>query len=91
LRASLRAVHFATPPRFVVRSQLRKAFRHEGIASFDPERIRRTIWFLKSAGEESGLESKILKNLVRVAWERERRKTAPWSVVLREKTKDVKK
>jgi hypothetical protein len=73
LRATLRAVHFAHPQRFVVRDVLREAFRNaKAIGSYDRERVRRTIFFLNSAAWESGLESKILKSLVRVEWERRR-------------------
>ncbi|KAK0626234.1 hypothetical protein B0T14DRAFT_492601 [Immersiella caudata] len=75
LRASLRAVHFARPQRYTVRDVLRDAFRDEkAIGSYDRERIRRTIFFLNSAAWESGLESRILKNLVRVEWERRERR-----------------
>src|SRR4051812_22608775 len=71
LRAGLRAVHFKQPGRSVIISQLRRAFRDpRELRSFDLERVKRTAWFLKAAGEEKGLESKILKNLVRVRWER---------------------
>lgn len=83
LRHGLRAVQFSKPARFVVQSQLRKAFRVKpGDAAkkscFDPEAVRRTIWFLKAAAAERGLEHKIVKNLVRVAWTRERERRESW-------------
>jgi hypothetical protein len=74
LRAALRAVQFSKPARYVVRDQIREGFEVSRTtkvpASYDPERVRRTVWFLKAAAQEAGLESRILKNLVRVAWER---------------------
>lgn len=80
LRHGLHAVQFSKPARFVVQSQLRKAFRvRPGESkSFDPEAVRRTVWFLKAAAAERGLEHKIVKNLVRVAWMRERERRESW-------------
>ncbi|KAK3344057.1 hypothetical protein B0T25DRAFT_316477 [Lasiosphaeria hispida] len=74
LRHSLRAVQFSKPSRYVIVDQLRAAFRDPkaSAATFDRERVRRTIWFFKAATQEAGLESRILKNLVRVHWERKR-------------------
>ncbi|KAK4190008.1 hypothetical protein QBC35DRAFT_491758 [Podospora australis] len=71
LRAGLRAVQFAKPSRYIITEQLRKGFRdRHGV--FDAERIRRTVWFLNSAAQSRGIEHKILKNLCRVHWERDR-------------------
>lgn len=75
LRAALRAVQFSKPARYVVRDQIREGFEQPPrttttTATYDPERVRRTVWFLKAAAQEAGLESRILKSLVRVAWER---------------------
>ncbi|KAK0705280.1 hypothetical protein B0H67DRAFT_377761 [Lasiosphaeris hirsuta] len=84
-RHSLRAVQFSKPSRFVIRDQLRAAFRDPkaSAATFDRERVRRTIWFLKAATQEAGLESRILKNLVRVRWQREReQRYRTWKVLL---------
>jgi hypothetical protein len=80
LRHGLHAVQFSLPARFVIQSQLRKAFRPKKGESktFDPEAIRRTIWFLKAAAAERGLEHKIVKNLVKVAWAREKEGEAQW-------------
>jgi len=71
LRAGLRAVQFSKPSRFIVRDQLRAGFRDTN-NKFEPERVRRTIWFLNAAAQERGLEHKILKNLCRVQFERSR-------------------
>ncbi len=73
LRAGLRAVQFSKPSRYVFRDRLHEAFCDRKAtyeANFDQERIRRTIWFLNAAAQEAGLEARILKNLLRVAWER---------------------
>ena len=39
------------------------------IPQLDPEAVRRTLWFLKAAAEERGLEHRIVKNILRVRWE----------------------
>lgn len=72
LRAGLQAVQYSLPARFTVQKQLEKAFRKSKREDFDAEATRRTIWFLKAAAEEAGLEHKILKNLLRIAYEREK-------------------
>jgi hypothetical protein len=43
---------------------------------FDPERIARTLLFLRSASEAPGLERKVVRNLVRVWGERDRNVTS---------------
>ncbi|KAL6695978.1 hypothetical protein J3F84DRAFT_372608 [Trichoderma pleuroticola] len=68
-RGLLRAVQYSAPARYVVRDQLRTAFR-ERDAALDREGVKRTVWFLEAAGKERGLEHKILKNLVRVRLDR---------------------
>ncbi|KAK0634801.1 hypothetical protein B0T17DRAFT_611758 [Bombardia bombarda] len=100
LRWGLRAVQFSKPSRYVIRDQLRDAFRDDitkgGVtAKFDRDGIRRTIWFLKGAAESprGRWERKILKNLCRVAWERKFAVTrARWRVlVIHNKTKEISK
>lgn len=71
-RGLLRAVHFSPPARYITRDQLRAAF-HEPDAVWNPEGVKRTIWFLEAATRERGLEHRILKNLIQV---RVRRKWA---------------
>ncbi|TDZ23125.1 hypothetical protein C8034_v001801 [Colletotrichum sidae] len=68
-RSALRAVQFSVPARYTVRDQLRAAFRTDG-NKLDKEVAQRTNWFLHAAAKERGFEHKILKNLVRVAFER---------------------
>ncbi|KAK3397323.1 hypothetical protein B0T20DRAFT_470850 [Sordaria brevicollis] len=78
LRWSLRAVQFSKPARFVVRDTLRAAFRDKN-GTFEPSRIRSTLWFLESAATYRGIEHKILKNLVHVRWVQSRQ-IGPWRV-----------
>ncbi|KAK1242082.1 hypothetical protein MKX07_000068 [Trichoderma sp. CBMAI-0711] len=69
-RSLLQAVRYSAPARYVVRDQLRAAFRERsGAAELDGEGVKRTVWFLEAAARERGLEHKILKNLVRVRLE----------------------
>lgn len=69
-RGLLRAVQYSTPGRYTARDQLRKAFR-EPSATLDKAGVKRTIWFLKAAQKEAGMEHRILRNLLMVAWHRE--------------------
>ncbi|RSL97632.1 hypothetical protein CDV31_012958 [Fusarium ambrosium] len=64
-RCLLKAVQHTFPARFVVRDQLRSAFREPG-AKYNEKGIQRTIWFLEAAAKEKGMEHRILKNLVKV-------------------------
>ncbi|KJR87012.1 uncharacterized protein SPSK_02049 [Sporothrix schenckii 1099-18] len=98
-RSALRAVQFSKPGRYVVRDQLRAAFRgerttltsaanNEGAQPFDPEAVRRTVWFLNSAAEYRGIEHKILRNLLKTAYWRRKEAAArqtPWKVVHQQK------
>ncbi|KAI0974769.1 DUF1763-domain-containing protein [Xylaria arbuscula] len=68
-RALLHAVQFAKPARYTARNQLRRAFREKG-AHYDARGIVRTIFFLKAAARERGLEHRVLKNLIMIAWHR---------------------
>ncbi|CAM1503986.1 Fc.00g015770.m01.CDS01 [Cosmosporella sp. VM-42] len=79
-RSLLKAVQYTIPARFVARDQLRAAFREPG-AAYDEEGIKRTVWFLKAAALETGLEHKILKNLVRVRASRDH-STRTWKQAL---------
>lgn len=71
----LRGVQYAIPARYIVRDQLRGAFRDTTSTStttttWDAEAIKRTLWFLSAAGRQRGLEHRILRNLVRMHSER---------------------
>lgn len=66
-RASLRAVCYSQPASTVARDQLRSEFRaRDGV--FDERAIKRTIWFLKNAAKYSGIEHKVVRNLLFVRW-----------------------
>ncbi|KAE9969741.1 hypothetical protein EG328_011542 [Venturia inaequalis] len=70
LRTSLHAVQYATPARHVILSRLRLSFRSSTLSSFEPIRIANTLQFLRNAGETTGIEHKVLKNLLHVwYWE----------------------
>lgn len=66
----LRAVQYSRPARFDARNQLRDAFRREDPSTFNKERIDKTVEFLGLAAQEAGLEHRILKNLLRMNYER---------------------
>ncbi|KAI1275760.1 DUF1763-domain-containing protein [Xylaria sp. FL0933] len=68
-RGLLHAVQFSKPARYTARDQLRRAFREKG-AKYDPRGVVRTILFLEAATRERGLEHRVLKNLLTIAWHR---------------------
>ncbi|KOS22214.1 UPF0593 mitochondrial protein [Escovopsis weberi] len=80
-RGLLRAVQYSSPARYVARDQLRAAFREPG-GTLDAEGVRRTVWFLKAAGKEKGLEHRMLRNLLEVS--RRRGQRGAWRKVLNE-------
>ncbi|MCJ1355127.1 MAG: hypothetical protein MMC33_005118 [Icmadophila ericetorum] len=63
-RSGLHAVQFAKPARYTLRDIIRKAFRTEPPSCFDRERLGNTVLFLQNAARETGMEHKILKNLI---------------------------
>ncbi|CAI6332569.1 unnamed protein product [Periconia digitata] len=66
-RHGLRAVQFSKPARYVLRDRLRLAFRKPTQKNeYNPQRIQNTIEFLQYATTHSGLEHKVLKNLLQV-------------------------
>lgn len=67
-RHALHAVQYAVPPRYVVRDELRRAFRSGLAADFNREKVDKTVAFLQSATEKTGMAHKILKNLIHVSW-----------------------
>ncbi|KAK4202581.1 hypothetical protein QBC40DRAFT_294646 [Triangularia verruculosa] len=85
-RAALQAVQYSKPSRYVVRDQLRLAFRDaKNLAEYHPEKIRRTIWFFHAASQSRGLEHRICKTLVRMHWERARQTRRTWRQLQRER------
>lgn len=67
-RSLLRAVQYSSPARYIARDQLRDAFRHGYREQFNQQKISRTLGFLDAASRERGLEHRILKNLLHVAY-----------------------
>jgi hypothetical protein len=65
---ALRAVKYTSPDSIIVREKLRHAFRESPKESFDAARIARTTEFLDNAARMKGLETKIVKNLIHIAW-----------------------
>ncbi|KAJ5880570.1 uncharacterized protein N7473_011623 [Penicillium subrubescens] len=63
-RQGLKAIGYATPSRHVLRTTLRTSFRASPPAEFNPSRIANTLRFLERATDMTGLEHKILKNLL---------------------------
>ena len=68
----LRAVQYSKPARYVVRDQLRNAFRKPTSEPYNPAVISNTLLFLDNAAKSKGLEHRILKNLVHVHWGRQK-------------------
>lgn len=66
-RAGLQAVCYSYPARTSLRDLLRRAFRDKD-AQLDERAIKRTIWFLKNAARELGIEHKIVKNMLMVQY-----------------------
>ncbi|KAI9903207.1 hypothetical protein N3K66_002559 [Trichothecium roseum] len=81
LRRAAAAVSHAQPASTIARDALRSAFRDpvgsgssssngsgggSGVGGLDPERVKRTIWFLTAAAKERGLEHQVVKNMVAV-------------------------
>lgn len=63
-RALLRAVQYSKPARYTARDQLRDGYRNRKRHNFDRNKIERTIEFLNGAARETGLEHRILRNLI---------------------------
>jgi len=67
-RALLHGVQYSSPNRYVARDQLRDAFRRGHREQFDQQKISRTLEFLDAATRERGLEHRLVKNLLHVAY-----------------------
>jgi len=72
LRASLRAIHFAKPARYTLVSRLRLAFTKNPTSAYSPQKVANTLEFLEYARTQTGLEHKILKNLLFVWWNQDK-------------------
>ena len=67
-RSALRAIHYSSPARHVVRETIRNAFRTESAYNFSLQRVKNTEDFLKRAEQDTGMEHRILKNLLHVRY-----------------------
>lgn len=68
-RHSLRAIRFSKPARYTLRDRLRLAFRKGSVGDLEPQKIKNTVEFLELATHDTGLEHKIVKNLLFVWWD----------------------
>lgn len=62
-KALLQAVRYSKPSRYVVRDELRLAFRKSDPSAYDAGKIARTLEFIEGAAREKGIENQILKNM----------------------------
>jgi hypothetical protein len=67
-RNALRATHRSTPAKHVIRETIRTAFRTESAMHFNLQRVKNTENFLKRAERNTGMEHRILKNLLHVRY-----------------------
>lgn len=81
LRSLIRGVNDARKARHVATKQLRLAYRDPN-GVYDAEATKRTVWFLKAAAKQSGIEHKILKNLIEVRRRRDEKRD-DWNAVLK--------
>ena len=63
-RGLLHAVQYSMPARLIARDTLRDAFRRGDASTFNQHKIERTVEFLRLAAQETGLEHKLVKNLL---------------------------
>ncbi|KAF2671855.1 DUF1763-domain-containing protein [Microthyrium microscopicum] len=89
-RASLRAVQYSTPNRYLLRDRLRRAFRESPRADYEPDRIANTLSFLNAAASDTGLEHRVVKSLCHV-WHGEHRqwkaRSRTWTMIHSQKAK----
>lgn len=67
-RQGLHAVQFSSPARHTLKTVLRNSYRNGTAADFNAQKIQNTVTFLNYAAKETGLEHKLLKNLLHVWW-----------------------
>jgi len=71
LRASLRAVKYSKPARYVIASRVRHFFRSPSSTPLDEKRFKRTLEFLDGAAKYHGVEHRLLRGLIRY-WDQDR-------------------
>ena len=67
-RNALLATHRSSPAKHVIREIIRTAFRMEDARNFNLRRVKNTEEFLKRAKQDTGIEHRILKNLLHVRY-----------------------
>lgn len=67
-RYGLQAVQYSAPARYVIRDELRLAYRNNSTADFNAEKIENTVEFFRSAAAVKGWAHRIVKNLIHVSW-----------------------
>lgn len=67
-RQGLKVINYSTPARHVLVRVLRSSFRSSPANEFDPLKITNTLRFLERAADMTGIEHKIVKNLVMVRY-----------------------
>lgn len=88
-RAGLKAVCYAQPASTDIRNLLRRSFRAPN-ATFEDRPIKRTIWFLKNAAKSTGIEHKVVRNILFVSYWKEmtaRSQTPRWSDIVSPRSK----
>ncbi|KAJ5086313.1 hypothetical protein NUU61_007620 [Penicillium alfredii] len=70
-RQGLKAIRYSTPARHVLVNSLRASFRSSPQEELNPSKISNTLRFLERAAETTGMEHKIVRNLMLARfWER---------------------
>ena len=67
-RESLRAVQYAIPARYIVRRVINQEFRLRHLKEMDNVKMENTVVFLTNAADVTGLEHRVLKNLLHTLW-----------------------
>ncbi|KAI9370936.1 hypothetical protein BJX61DRAFT_544142 [Aspergillus egyptiacus] len=75
-RQGLKAVNYSAPSRHLLLQTLRSSFRSLPPQEFDPVRISKTLNFLQKAAETTGIEHKIVRNLLMLKyWDQYNKRT----------------
>ena len=82
-RTGLHAVQYSSPARHTLKRILRTSFRDGEPADFKPDRVANTVMFLENAARETGMEHKILRNLLhtrywQIQYDTRREKYVQW-------------
>ena len=67
-RSGLHAVQYSKPARYIIRNTLNNAFRKSSVSEFETVKVANTKLFLDNAAKSTGLEHKVIKNLLYVRW-----------------------